>query len=250
MVSVWSMVSDGMRLARLVVTVYNKKYLTPGAPPEEAKVATAKRLYSFILLGLACVPVGAQSGKNTPPPGPQVFDAPRVTAAGTEPSAQPIDPKSYLIGPEDVLRIEVFRENDLSRPVNVRPDGKITLQLLGDVQAEGLTPERLAAQIKEAYSQYINTPDVIVSVLAVNSKSFTVSGRVNKVGRWPLVTPVHVFDAIGLAGGFQEFANQKDVQIIRGSQRLKFNYNDYLKNKKEAVDQNILLQNGDTVVVK
>jgi len=173
-----------------------------------------------------------------------------VTAAGTEPSAQPIDPKSYLIGPEDVLRIEVFRENDLSRPVNVRPDGKITLQLLGDVQAEGLTPERLAAQIKEAYSQYINTPDVIVSVLAVNSKSFTVSGRVNKVGRWPLVTPVHVFDAIGLAGGFQEFANQKDVQIIRGSQRLKFNYNDYLKNKKEAVDQNILLQNGDTVVVK
>ena len=210
----------------------------------------APRLYSLIFLGLACVPVWGQSGKNTPPPGPQVFDAPRVTAAGTDPSAQPIDPKSYLIGPEDVLRIEVFRQEELTRAVNVRPDGKITLQLLGDVQAEGLTPERLTAQVKEAYSQYINTPDVIVSVLAVNSKSFTVSGRVNKVGRWPLVTPVRVFDAIGMAGGFQEFANDKDVQIVRGAQRLKFNYKDYVKGKKEALDQNILLQNGDTVVVK
>jgi len=213
-------------------------------------MAIGKKLYSFMFLALACVPVWAQSGKNTPPPGPQVFDAPRVTAASNDPSSQPIDPKSYLIGPEDVLRIEVFRETELSRPVNVRPDGKITLQLLGDMQAEGLTPERLASQIKEAYSQYINTPDVIVSVLAVNSKSFTVSGRVNKVGRWPLVTPVRVFDAIGMAGGFQEFANDKDVQIVRGSQRLKFNYKDYVKGKKEALDQNIWLQNGDTVVVK
>jgi polysaccharide export outer membrane protein len=213
-------------------------------------MATAKRLYSFIFLGLACVPVWAQSGKSTPPTGPQVFDAPRVTAAGADPSAQPVDPKSYLIGPEDILRIEVFRQDDLTRAVNVRPDGKITLQLLGDMQAENLTPERLAAQIKEAYSQYINTPDVIVSVLAVNSKSFTVSGRVNKVGRWPLVTPVRVFDALGLAGGFQEFANEKDVQIIRGAQRLKFNYKDYVKGKKEALDQNIWLMNGDTVVVK
>jgi polysaccharide export outer membrane protein len=134
--------------------------------------------------------------------------------------------------------------------VSVRPDGKVTLQLLGDLQAENLTPERLAAQIKEAYAQYINSPDVIVSVLQVNSKSFTVSGRVNKVGRWPLVTPVRVFEAIGLAGGFQEFANEKDVQIVRGSQRLKFNYKDYLKGKKEALDQNVWLQNGDTVVVK
>ena len=217
-------------------------------------MASAKRLFSFILLGLACVPVWAQSGKNTPPTGPQVFDAPRVTAAGTDPSAQPsaqpIDPKSYLIGPEDVLRIEVYREADLSRTVNVRPDGKITLLLLGDVQAEGLTPERLAAQVKEAYSQYIKTPDAIVSVLQVNSKSFTVSGRVNKVGRWPLVTPVRVFDAIGLAGGFQDFADDKHVQIVRGGDRLEFNYRDFLKGKKKALDQNIWLLNGDTVVVK
>jgi polysaccharide export outer membrane protein len=212
-------------------------------------MATARRLFPFMLLGLACIPVWGQAGKNTTSNGPQVFDAPRVTT-GTDPSAQPVDPKSYLIGPEDVLRIEVFREADMSRMVNVRPDGKITLLLLGDMQAENLTPERLAAQIKEAYSQYINTPDVIVSVLQVNSKSFTVSGRVNKVGRWPLVTPVRVFDAIGLAGGFQEFADDKHIQIVRGGDRLEFNYKDFLKGKKKALDQNIWLMNGDTVVVK
>jgi polysaccharide export outer membrane protein len=173
-----------------------------------------------------------------------------VTTAGTDPSAQPVDPKSYLIGPEDVLRIEVFRDQEMSRAVNVRPDGKITLPLIGDLQAENLTPERLTAQIKEALAQFETSPEVTVSVLSVNSKNFTVSGRVNKVGRWPLVTPVRVFDAIGLAGGFQEFANEKDIQIVRGSERLKFNYKDYLKGKKEALDQNIWLQNGDTVVVK
>ena len=76
------------------------------------------------------------------------------------------------------------------------------------------------------------------------------TGRVNRVGKWPLVTPIRVFDAIGLAGGFQDFANQKNIQIVRGAQRLNFNYKDYVKGKKEALDQNIWLQNGDTVVVK
>jgi polysaccharide export outer membrane protein len=77
-----------------------------------------------------------------------------------------------------------------------------------------------------------------------------VSGKVNKVGRWPLVTPTRVFDAIGLAGGLQEWANEKRVQIIRGGERLEFNYKDYLKGKQKAKDQNVWLQNGDTVVVK
>ena len=93
-----------------------------------------------------------------------MFDAPKVTTAGTDPSAQPVDPKTYLIGPEDVLQIEVFRDQDMTRSVNVRPDGKITMPLIGDLQAEGLTPERLTAQIKEALSQFINSPEVTISV--------------------------------------------------------------------------------------
>ena len=214
-------------------------------------MATAKKRILPVLLILGCIPAWAQSVKNVSPNAPQVLDAPPVaTAAGTTPVAQPIDPKSYLIGPEDLIKIEVFRDADMSRAVSVRPDGKITLPLVGDLQAEGLTPERLTAQVKEALSQFENNPEVTISVLQVNSKSFTVTGKVNRSGRFPLVTPVRVFDALGLTGGFQDFANTKNITIVRGNQRLTFNYNDFVKGKKEALDQNIWLQNGDTILVK
>jgi polysaccharide export outer membrane protein len=213
-------------------------------------MATAKKRILPVLLILGCIPAWAQSVRNVSPNGPQVPDAPPVAASGTNPVAQPVDPKSYLIGPEDLLRIEVFRDADMSRAVSVRPDGKITLPLVGDLQAEGLTPERLTAQVKEALSQFENNPEVTISVLQVNSKSFTVTGKVNRSGRFPLVTPVRVFDALGLTGGFQDFANTKNITIVRGTQRLTFNYNDFVKGKKEALDQNIWLQNGDTILVK
>ena len=214
-------------------------------------MATAKKKFPFALLVLACIPVWGQAGKTVAPNnGPQVFDAPKVTTAGTEPVAQPVDPRNYLIGPEDILRIEVFRDQDLSRVVNVRPDGKITMPLIGDIQAEGLTPERLTVQLKEALSQFMNNPEVTISVIAVNSKYFTLTGKVNRSGRVPLVTPIRVFDAIGMAGGFQDFADEKHIQIVRGTQRLNFNFKDYVKGKKEAVEQNILIQSGDTILVK
>jgi polysaccharide biosynthesis/export protein len=214
-------------------------------------MATARKIFPFVMLGLACIPAWGQASKNPPQNNPQVFDAPRVTTAGTDPIAQPVDPKSYLIGPEDVLKVEVYREADLSRIVNVRPDGKITLLRIGDVQAEGLTPERLTAAVKEAYSTLIIDPEVNISVMQVNSKSFTMTGKVNRAGRMALVTPMRVFDALGLAGGFQDFANTKDIQIIHANgSTSSFNYRDFLKRKKKAIDDNIYLQNGDTVVVK
>src|SRR5579864_4641610 len=172
-----------------MATVYNRKYLLPETP-EEANMATAKKIFPFVLLALASVPVWAQAGKNPPATIPQVVDAPHVTTAGTDPTAQPVDPKSYVIGPEDVLHIEVFRDDAMTRTVSVRPDGKITMPLIDDIQAEGLSPERLGAQLKEALSAFLNSPQVTVTVLAVNSKSFTVTGRVNRVGKWPLVTPI------------------------------------------------------------
>ncbi len=217
-------------------------------------MATAKTIFPFIFLGLASIPAWGQANQSPATNGPEVVGAPQVTTAAADaaaqPTAQPVDPKTYLIGAEDVLRIEVFRDADMTRTVSVRPDGKITLPLINDLQAEGLTPERLAAQIKEALAQFENSPQVTISVLAVNSKSFTVTGRVNRVGRFPLVTPVRVFDAIGLAGGFQDFADEKHVIIVRGSDRLEFNYKDFVKGKKEALAQNIWLQNGDTVLIK
>jgi polysaccharide biosynthesis/export protein len=213
-------------------------------------MATARKISTFVLLVLACIPAWGQAGKNAPATIPQVVEAPRVNTTGTDAVGQAVDPKSYMIGPEDILHVEVFRDADYTRSVNVRPDGKITLPLIGDLQAEGLTPERLGIQVKEALTQYMNAPEVTISVLQVNSKSFTITGKVNKAGRFPLVTPLRIFDAIGLTGGFQEFANTKKITIVRGTQRLYFNYSDYLKGKKAALDQNIWLQNGDTISVK
>ena len=213
-------------------------------------MATAKKNIPFVLLALACIPAWAQGGKNGPQSTPQVYDAPRVTTAGADPVAQAVDPKSYLIGPEDILHIEVFRDAEMTRAVNVRPDGKITMPLIGDLQAEGLTPERLTAQLKEALTQFMTSPEVTISVLQVNSKAFVVTGKVNRSGKFPLVTPIRIFDALGLTGGFQEFANTKKITIVRGGDRLYFNYSDYVKGKKEALDQNIWLQNGDTILVK
>ena len=230
-----------------MIKSYNRKYLP--ATLEETSMATAKNI-PVLLLAIFCIPVWGQSGKNPPATIPQVVDTPRVTNAGSEPVGQPVDPKSYLIGPEDILKIEVFRDPDLSRMVNVRPDGKITLLLVGDIQAEGLTPERLTAQVKEAYSQSLVDPQVTISVVGVNSKGYMITGKVNKAGKFPLVTPIRVFDALGLAGGFQDFANTKNITIVRGTQRLTFNYKDYAKGKKEALDQNVWVLNGDTIIVK
>ena len=228
--------------------VYTRKYLP--ATLEEASMATAKKTIPLAFVALACMPAWGQASKNATPNTPQVYDKPGVTAVGSEPIAQNVDPRTYLIGPDDILKIEVFRDPDLSRMVNVRPDGKITMALVGDLQAEGLTPERLTAQLKEALSQYITSPEVTISVMAVNSKSFVVTGKVNRTGKFPLITPIRVFDALGLTGGFQDFADTKHVTIVRGAQRLNFNYNDFVKGKKDALDQNIMIQNGDTILVK
>jgi polysaccharide export outer membrane protein len=144
--------------------------------------------------------------------------------------------------------IKVWRENDFTGPQGVRPDGKITIPLIGDLQAAGLTPERLAAQLTQSLSQYINKPDITVTIAQVNSKKYTITGEVNHPGVFPLVVATKVFDALGSAGGFRDFANKKDIVIIRGDKRLKFNWNDVVKGKK--LEQNILLENGDTILVK
>ncbi len=215
-------------------------------------MATARKIVPFVMLALGCIPAWGQAVKNTPANNPQVFDKPGVTAVGPDAIPQAVNPSTYLIGPEDVLRIEVFRDAEMSRVINVRPDGKITMPLIGDLQAEGLTPERLTVQLKEALTQFENNPEVTISVLQVNSKSFSITGKVNRTGRMALVTPIRVFDALsGLAGGFQDFADEKKIQIIhaKGAPSY-FNYHDFLKQKKKAMDENIFLQNGDTIVVR
>lgn len=170
-----------------------------------------------------------------------------VNRSGREMQAgDPVDPKSYQIGVEDVLGVNVWKEREFSGEFVVRPDGKITMPLIGDLQAAGNTPEGLQGKVAEALMKYLNKPQVIISVLQVRSKRYYISGEVNKSGPVALVTPVTVMEALS-AAGLREWAKKKNIIIMRGSERLKFNYNDVVKGKK--MEQNIMLQNGDHIVV-
>jgi len=160
--------------------------------------------------------------------------------------AAPVDPKTYKIGVEDVLGIRVWREAELSGNVVVRPDGMITMPLAGEIQAAGLTPEQLGQRIAEALSKFLTKPEVIVSVLDVRSKRYYISGNVQRSGPVPLVTPTTVLQALSIAG-LGPWAKKNKIVIMRGTQRLKFNYNEVIKGKK--LEQNIFLQDGDHIFV-
>lgn len=158
----------------------------------------------------------------------------------------PVDPKTYRIGAEDLLGINVWKEREFSGQYVVRPDGKITMQLVGELTAAGMTPEQFQAKVAEALTKYLNQPQVIVSVLEVRSKRYFVSGEVARSGPVALVTPTTVLQALSSAG-LREWANKKKIVIMRGAERIKFNYNDVIKGKR--LEQNILLQDGDHIFV-
>jgi polysaccharide export outer membrane protein len=159
-----------------------------------------------------------------------------------------VDSKTYIIGPTDVIRIEVFNNDAFTRNLVVRPDGRITLPMIGDLQAGGLTPDRLGIQIREAADQYLKNPDITVSVLQVNSRTYTIAGQVTRPGIFPLLKPTRIFEALNMAGAFMEFANKSKVIIARGDKRIPFNYNDVLNGRN--LKQNIELEPGDTIIVK
>jgi polysaccharide export outer membrane protein len=163
----------------------------------------------------------------------------------------PPAPPDYVIGPDDILVIVVWREKDVSGEVSVRPDGKISLPLLNDVQAAGLTPEQLRVQLTEAALKYIEAPEVTVIVKAINSRKVFITGQVTKPGPYPLAAPTTVLQLIATAGGVLEYADTKNIVILRtvdGRQvSYRFNYKDVLR--RINLKQNIELKPGDTVVV-
>ena len=159
---------------------------------------------------------------------------------------------SYVIGNDDMLTINVWKEPDISRSIPVRSDGRISLPLIGEVQAAGQTPLKLEKEIAARLQNYISQPEVTVMVQQINSQKFNVLGQVAHPGTYVIANSPTVLDAIALAGGFRDFAKQKSVYILRqnadGTQtRLPFNYKDVVKGKNPA--QNIRLQPRDTVVV-
>lgn len=202
----------------------------------------------FVLMALG-LGVGVSSWSQEPPKVQETKppNAPVEVPAADAPAA-PVDPKAYRIGPEDVISIMVWKEKDLSGFFVVRPDGRITLPLAGEFQVAELTPEQVQAKAVELYSKFINKPEVSVSLARVGSKKYYLVGQVMKTGTFPLVVPINVLEAINSAGGFQEFANRKNVTILRGEKRIKFNYEEVIKGKNMA--QNIKIENGDHIIVK
>jgi polysaccharide biosynthesis/export protein len=159
---------------------------------------------------------------------------------------------AYIIGANDVLGVSVWKEPDISRSVPVRSDGKISLPLVGELQASGRTPRQLEQEITKRLESYISEPEVTVIVTDSKSQKINILGMVLKPGEYLLTASTTVLDAIAMAGGFKDFAKQKSVYILRqapdGTQkRLPFNYKDVIKGKNS--EQNIRLQAGDTVVV-
>ena len=160
-------------------------------------------------------------------------------------------PADYVIGPEDVLAVLFWRDKEMSGDYVVRPDGQITLPLLNDIQAAGLTPEELRDSLTKAASKLIEDPSVTVGVKAINSRKVFITGMVGKGGSYPLTSPTTVVQLISIAGGLQEFADEKKILIVRvekGQQvAYKFNYKDFAKGKN--LKQNIQLKPGDQVIV-
>jgi polysaccharide export outer membrane protein len=222
------------------------------------QLIAAHRIMSVLpLLVLLSIGAFAQSDSASHPPAPaatadkQGGDKQTAENSGQGSRAAHSD-SSYLIGANDVLAINVWKEPDISRSVPVRSDGKISLPLVGELQAGGQTPQQLEQEITKRLQSYISEPEVTVIVTDSKSQKVNILGMVARPGAYLLTSSTTVLDAIAMAGGFKDFAKQKSVYVLRQApdgtqQRLLFNYKEVIKGKNP--EQNIRLQAGDTVVV-
>ncbi len=194
----------------------------------------------LVISGLAW----AQNAVPAPSAGSSASDATTIA-----PSGSPAGP-DYVIGPEDVLHIAVWKEADLTATLPVRPDGKISLPLLNDVQAAGLTPMQLADSLTEKLKKYVASPRVTVVVTAINSKRIYMVGEVGHTGAVPMLPNMTVLQALSSAG-MTQFANAKKIYVLRmqngKQQKLPVNYRKLVKG--EQMEQNYVLQPGDTIVI-
>lgn len=220
-------------------------------PSNENERHSRRWLGMILICGLTIGQVWAQEGSKK---------AEQVVAASAigQPAVvmQPLPPRveddSFVIGPDDVLAVSVWKEPDISRSVPVRSDGKITLPLVGELQAGGLTPRQLQTEIATRLESYISEPEVTVMVQEVRSQRFNILGQVAKPGSYLISNQAKVLDAIALAGGFRDFAKKKSIYVLRQSasgdqMRLPFNYAEVVRGKHP--DQNIDLKPHDTVIV-
>jgi polysaccharide export outer membrane protein len=188
----------------------------------------------------------------------EAVEASSVKQGGKKTSSQPNAPSAkrvdddYIIGPSDVLAITVWKDTELTRTVPVRPDGRISLPLIGELEVSGLTAPAVQQLVAEKLKVFISDPQVAVIVQEVKSRTYSVLGKIVKPGAYELGKPTTVLQAIAIAGGFLDFAKQSKVYIIRpvsggSNQTLPFDYKRVIKGRNAG--QNVELQNGDTIVV-
>jgi polysaccharide export outer membrane protein len=193
-----------------------------------------------LLLGLAAAKAGSQDAATGKEKAAASSPSPPMSVAGP----------SYVIGADDVLLVSVWKEPDLTMTLPVRPDGNISLPLLNDVTAAGLSPTQLAVSISEKLKKYVADPRVTVIVTQINSQKVYVTGEVLHTGAIPLLPNMTVLQALADAG-FTQFANTKGIYVLREAngqqQKIRVNYKRLVKG--QAIDQNILLKPGDTIVV-
>ena len=193
-----------------------------------------------------CWSAGAQQqiANNSQPIGGGGGDV-KVTA-----QQQAAQAPEYIVGEGDVLHINVWKETEISQTVVVRPDGNISLPLVSDIAVAGLSPRQIQQLLTEKLKSILTNPQVTVSVAEVRSKMVYITGEVGKPGAYSVASPLNVLQLIARAGGLNEFANRKNIYVLRGGDkknRLHFNYKEVVKGKNSQ--QNIILQPGDTVVV-
>ena len=203
----------------------------------------------WILISVLTLAISAGAQQNAGSKQPSQPGAPAVATEVSKPAAT--TDGNYIIGPQDVLDISVWKEPEVSRVVPVRPDGKISLPLLNDVQAAGLTPAALASQITESLKKYVTNPQVTVIITTINSQRVYLLGEVTRPGAFPMIPGMTVLQAVSSGGGFTQFARTKGIYVLRnenGKQvKYPFNYKEVISGKKP--EQDITLKAGDTIVV-
>jgi polysaccharide biosynthesis/export protein len=208
-----------------------------------------RRIELWILAGALAVAVPARAQEDASKKKPAESGAATTQTAAPQKAAT--DDPNYVIGAQDVLDISVWKEAELTRSVPVRPDGKISMPLLNDVQAAGLTPLQLAAQITTGLKKFVTDPQVTVIVTVINSQRVYIIGEVTRAGAYPLLPNMTVLQALSSGGGFTQFAKITKIYVLRvnnGKQeKHPFNYKEVVAGK--AADQNIVVKAGDTIVV-
>ena len=224
-----------------------------------------------LILGVWLAVACAASQTQTQPPSPVIITPP-PTAAPTSTQAPPGNTappqipeanadkantpgkdsvptgSALIIGSEDVLFIRVWQQPELSGSVSVGPDGTISLQLIDEVKAAGLTPRQLEQELVTRFKKFIREPEVNVQLIKMNSRTYIIQGDgVNRPGIYPLTRPLTVMEALLAGGGFTTFANKKKIYVLRGTTRFNFNWTEVSKGKN--LKQNIVIQNGDQIYV-